>query len=98
MEIKREGSAVTVIADGRIDTYNAPQFAAELEQAIVGATDLTLDFSGLEYIASSGLRAVLLCAKAMDRQGTMRITGVREEVYKVFELTGFTRVCDIETA
>ena len=98
MEIKRSGSAVTVTAGGRINANNAPEFASALERAVVGATDLTLDFSKLVYISSSGLRAVMLAAKAMRRQGTMRITGVDENVYQIFDQTGFTGVCDIETA
>ena len=98
MKILREGNRVTVRADGRIDTYNAPQFAADMEKAIEGAEDLTLDFADLEYISSSGLRAVLLAVKTMGRQGEMRIVNVREAIYEVMETTGFTGVCDVELA
>ena len=98
MAIRREGSKTTLVAEGRIDTYKAPAFAAEMEKALAGTTDLTLDFSALEYISSSGLRAIMQGAKAMARQGEMRIIGVNEVVYETLEMTGFTGVCDVEQA
>ncbi len=96
MEIKREGSRVTVLADGRIDAVGAPQFAEAMENALKGAEDLTLDFGSLEYISSSGLRAVMLAVRTMARQGAMRIVNVRGEIYDVLETTGFTGICDVE--
>ena len=96
MEIIREDSRVTVVADGRIDTYRAPQFAEAVETALDGAEDLTLDFGCLEYISSSGLRAVMLAVKTMRRQGAMRIVNVCAEIYDILETTGFTGLCDVE--
>ena len=75
MTIHRDGGKVTLTTEERIDTYNAPQFAADMEKALDGAASLTLDFSALDYISSSGLRAVMLAAKAMARQGELRIVG-----------------------
>ena len=96
MEIIREGSRVTVVTDSRIDAYGAPQFAEAMETALDGAEALTLDCSDLEYISSSGLRAVMLAVKTMGRQGAMRIVNVRAEIYDILETTGFTGVCDVE--
>ena len=96
MSIQRDGGSVTVSVGARIDTYQAPQFAAEMEQAVAGATELVLDFSKLTYISSSGLRAVILAVKAMDRQGIMRIVNVREPIYEILETTGFTGMCEVE--
>ncbi len=97
MKVERDDNGrVTVFADERIDTNAAPSFAAEMEQAVKDARELVLDFSRLTYIASSGLRPVMLAVKTMARQGTMRITGVSEGVYDVLETTGFVSICDIE--
>ena len=96
MKIKRNGSSITLFAKGRIDTNAAPQFAAEMEEVLKDAEELTLDFSGLEYISSSGLRAVMLAVKTMRRRGSMQIVNVREDIYSVLETTGFTGVCDVE--
>ncbi|MBR4656221.1 MAG: STAS domain-containing protein [Oscillospiraceae bacterium] len=97
MKVQRDDNGkVTVFAEGRIDTNAAPQFAAEMEQALEGARDLVLDFSRLVYISSSGLRPVMLAIKAMGRQGTMRIIGVNDGIYDILETTGFVGVCDVE--
>ena len=98
MTIQKDGAKVTLFAEGRVDTNNAPRFAADMEKALEGTTDLTLDFSGLTYISSSGLRAVMLAVKAMARQGSIRIIGVSEDVYDILETTGITGVCEIEPA
>lgn len=98
MTVQKDGGKVTLFADDRIDAYTAPQFAAELEKALDGATDLTLDFTALKYISSSGLRVVMLAAKQMARQGEMRIVGIDEGVYEVLENTGFLGILDVERA
>lgn len=96
--IKREGGKVTLFAEGRIDTVHAPEFSAEMEEAVSGAQELVLDCSKLTYISSSGLRAVMLAVKAMGRQGEMRIVHVNEDIYDILEATGFTGVCEVEPA
>ena len=96
MRIERDGSKVTMLAEGRIDTNNAPLFASEIEEALKGATEFILDFSDLEYISSSGLRVIMLAVKTMRRQGNMRIVNASEDIYELLEATRFTGICDIE--
>ena len=96
MTIERNGSKTTLITDERIDTYGAPQFAAEVAKALEGTKDLTLDFGRLAYISSSGLRSVMSAVKVMARQGDMRIVNVGAGVYDILEATGFTGMCDVE--
>ena len=88
----RNGAAMTVAVEGRLDTTTAPQLEAELKGALDGITELTMDLKGMEYISSAGLRVLLSAQKSMNRQGTMKVTGVSETVMEVFEVTGF---CDI---
>ncbi len=96
MRTEKDGSKVTMFAEGRIDTNSAPLFASEVEEALKDATEFILDFSNLDYISSSGLRAIMLAVKKMGRQGAMRIVNVGEEIYDILEMTGFTGVCDVE--
>ena len=84
--IEKEDGAVTVYAEGRIDTNGAPAFAAAMEEALKDATELIIDCSGLEYISSSGLRVIMLAVKTMNRQGKMKIIHVSEPVYEITEL------------
>ena len=55
MDIKKttDGSKLTVAVSGRLDTNTAPQLESELKGCLDGVTDLTLDFSALDYISSA---------------------------------------------
>lgn len=91
-----DGNALTLALEGRLDTMTAPQLEAELKSAIDGVTELALDFSGLDYISSAGLRVLLAAQKVMNRQGVMRVLHVNETVMEVFDVTGFTDILTIE--
>ena len=59
--------------------------------------DVIIDCSGLEYIASSGLRillSILKGAKASGSQVIMR--GVNDDIMNVFKMTGFISIFEFE--
>ena len=87
---------LTLAIQGRIDTTTAPQLEAELRSDIDGVTELYLDFTGVEYISSAGLRVLLSAQKLMSRQGKMVLSHVNESVMEVFEVTGFSDILTIE--
>lgn len=90
------GAQLTVALTGRLDTITAPQLEAELKSSLDGVDSLDLDFAGLEYISSAGLRILLSAQKIMNRQGRMVIRNVNEIVLEVFRVTGFTDILTIE--
>ena len=90
------GSEMTLLLTGRLDTTTAPQLEAELKNSLDGVTALTLDFAGLEYLSSAGLRVILAAQKTMNRQGKMVIRHVSEIIMEVFEVTGFSDILAIE--
>lgn len=98
MEIKKtqNGAALDVAVAGRLDTTTAPQLEAELKGSLDGITALTLDFAGLEYISSAGLRVLLATQKVMNTQGKMVIRNVNDDIKEVFEITGFCYILTIE--
>ena len=98
MKTERDGAKTTFFAKGRIDANHARQFSAVLEKALVGTSEFILDFSGVEYISSSGLRAIMRAVKTMDRQGSMRIVNVSDEMHDLLEMTSFTDITEIERA
>ena len=98
MDIKKtkNDTTLTLAIQGRIDTTTAPQLEAELRSDIDGVTELYLDFTGVEYISSAGLRVLLSAQKLMSRQGKMVLSHVNESVMEVFEVTGFSDILSIE--
>lgn len=59
-------------------------------------TELVLDFTGLEYISSAGLRVLLAAQKVMNKQGKMVLRGVNSTITEVLEITGFVDILTIE--
>ena len=92
---KQNGTALEIALEGRLDTTTAPELEKELKD-LTGVNELTLDFAGLEYISSAGLRVLLSAHKAMSRKGGMKVTHVNEIVNEVFEVTGFSDILTIE--
>ena len=93
MEItKREENGRTVLAvKGWLDTPSVAGLAQAIEE-VGNVKSLVLDFDGVEYICSSGLRVVLNGYKKMAQAGgDFSVVNVRDEVLDVFRLTG---LCD----
>ena len=98
MDIKTERTDGTLIItlEGRLDTTTAPYLEAELKQKLSGVTKLLFDFSSLEYLSSAGLLVLLSAQKRMNRQGSMAIRNVRDEIMEFFKITGFTDILMLE--
>ena len=92
----KEGGALTVALEGRLDTTTAPQLEAELKNSLADVQELTLDLEKLEYISSAGLRVLLSSQKIMSKQGSMKVTHVNDVVMEILEVTGFVDILTIE--
>lgn len=92
----QDGTILTLIPNGRIDTITAPAFEHETEN-LSGITELILDFSNVAYISSAGLRVIVKSQKCMLRQGEMRLRNVREEVMEILAVTGMADILTIES-
>lgn len=87
---------LNIALEGRLDTMTAPQFEKELKESIDGIKNLVLDFEKLVYVSSAGLRVILSAQKIMNKQGTMKILNVGDDIMEVFEITGFADILTIE--
>ena len=96
IEKKLNGEALTLIVSGRLDTQTAPELENELDAALPTIKELTFNMSNLEYVSSAGLRVILKAQKAMNAQGSMKLTGVNDSIMEVFDITGFLDILTIE--
>ena len=92
----KNGAALTVALEGRLDTQTAPSLEKELGDQLEGVKELVLDFDKLEYISSAGLRVLLSAQKKMNVQGTMKVIHVNETVAEIFDVTGFSDILTVE--
>ena len=96
IEQKKEGNALLLALEGRLDTTTAPQLEAALKEALPGVEALTFDLEKLEYISSAGLRVLLSAQKTMNRQGIMKVKNANEMILEIFEVTGFADILTLE--
>ena len=97
-EITNQAGAATLTLAGRLDTPAAQQMTAKMDEIISEIGDaerLTVDAEALDYISSTGLRVLLALTK---RYRNLRICNVQTAVYDVFEMTGFTKIMNVERA
>lgn len=87
---KAEGKTLTVQPVGRMDTVTSDDFLAFVQDAFTADYDrLTLDFSGVDYISSKGIRTLLYICKHLDGR-KMEITGANDAVLDILDITGFS--------
>ncbi len=91
-----EGATLTLALTGRLVTTTAPLLENELNESLAGIKKLVLDFKGVEYVSSAGLRVLLTTQQTMNRQGEMVMKNVSDDILHVLEITGFTSILTIE--
>lgn len=100
MDVKeiRNGKELNIAIAGRLDTAAAPAFIQQLNELLAGdVEDFILDMEECDYVASSGLRAVLNAQMTMTKKGGhMVVKNVAPSVMEVFEMTGFADILTIE--
>ena len=84
------GTALTLLLEGRLDTATSPELEAVLKESLDGVKELCFDFENLTYISSSGLRVLLYARKTMSKQGDVKLTGVSAPIMEIFDVTGFS--------
>ena len=96
IEIVKGKEEIVLLISGRLDTNTAPVLEKTIREDIMENATLVLDMKELEYISSAGLRVLLSAQKRMQKQGSMKLRNVREEIMEVFEMTGFADILEIE--
>ena len=96
IEIKRNADEMVLEIVGRLDTTTAPALDKTIQENLGDIKTLILDFKGLEYISSAGLRVLLSTQKKMQQMGVMKVVNVCESIMEVFEMTGFADILVIE--
>jgi anti-anti-sigma factor len=99
----RFADVVVAAPVGRIDHANAAAFEEELlplvAQSGSGKQSLLLDFAGVEYISSVGLRVLMTAAKqARVDESRIAIAGLQPVVAEIIAISRFDRILDVYTS
>jgi len=100
MEITNTGKqkdCLLITVEGRMDAVTTPEFEQTLGGWIdTGEIRFIVDFAGLDYISSAGLRGILTSVKRLKAEGgQIVLTALRGTVKEVFEISGFSTIIPI---
>jgi anti-anti-sigma factor len=102
MEIRDEsiGDTCVVTAVGRLDGGASAAFAEKIGGMVANpCPNLLIDFTGVDFVTSAGLRAVLLLIKKVKATGgAFALCGVQDSVREVLDIAGFTGMINIYPA
>ncbi len=96
VEKQKEGKTLIMSLIGKLDTVTAPQLKETIDDSLLDADKLILDFQELEYTSSAGLRVLLTVYKMMEDREGLIIRNVNDTIMEVFASVGFTRFIKIE--
>ncbi|MBP1928386.1 anti-anti-sigma factor [Methanolinea mesophila] len=91
---RREGPVLVFDLTGRLDDITTPMAAGQVKDAILeGERRILLNFTGLHYINSEGLRMLVTGLKLMrEREGKFLIACLQPPIKKILEVAGFDRM------
>ena len=97
---RQVADAVIAMPVGRIDHRSAAEFEAALTPLVAAAAAakgaLVLDFSGIDYISSVGLRVLMIAAKKMrEREAPLLVSALQSVVAEIFAISRFDRILTV---
>jgi anti-sigma B factor antagonist len=91
VSVDRDGPVATVLVAGEIDVASRPLLDDAIREAVAadGTESVVVDLSGVTFLDSSGIAALLKGRRVADEhQVAYRVTGARDLVQRVLEMTG----------
>lgn len=88
-------NGVTILeVDGNLDGEGTQVLEEKVIALLESGEDkLLFDFSGLDYINSSGLRVLVLAYQRLKKaSGKVAICGIKDYIQEVFEVSGYDKI------
>jgi anti-anti-sigma factor len=95
---RRLVDVVVVAPVGPIDHANAQELEQALAPSLVRADTvaLVLDFAGVAYVSSMGLRVLMVAARELRaRKARIAVAALQPVVAEIFEIARFTHVLEV---
>ena len=94
--ITKEEDRAAVQITGRLDTVTSEELKRKLAEADVSDCDLELDFTGVEYISSAGLRLLVALQKqAVSTGNKLVVKNINRVVQEIFKVAGFNKAITV---
>ena len=97
LSFELNGSTAKIGISGRVDSQNAAAIEDEINEYLgkTAHTEVAVDFDGLEYISSAGLRVLLRLRKS---ETGLTVINASAEVFETLDMTGFTDMLPVKKA
>lgn len=94
---KKIGEVLLLELHGRLDAVSTPDIEKKVFDYIKsGQYKLILDFSGVDYISSAGMRMLLSTTKKLKGlSGHLVLCSITTNVMDVFKMSGFDHVLEL---
>jgi anti-sigma B factor antagonist len=91
VSIDEHAAAYSIIAvRGEIDLHTAPRVQYAIERAAESNGAVVVDMSGVAFMDSTALSALVRCKDSLQEQGTsLRLAAPSQAVDRIFSVTGF---------
>ena len=93
---EKNGGILTVKPEGQLDTLSSETLESFLDERYDEAQQIIFDLSGVDYIASAGLRVIIQAYKHMEEKDGILLRNVSDSVKDVLEVTGYIHILKIE--
>lgn len=82
---------------GRLDTVTSQEFDSQVRQLGSDLGNVFVDCEEMEYVSSAGLRSLISLLKCVKASGhNMKVVNVTPAVRPVFDMTGFSKLFNID--
>ncbi len=94
---QRQGDVVVLGPTGRINNDTSAEFQSRLLGSVgSGGATVLVDLSGVEYISSAGLRALMMAAKqSKASSGRLAVAALNPVVKEIFAISRFSYVVTV---
>lgn len=94
---EKRGEILILQFTGRLDAISTPETEKKVLTYInAGQRKIILDFSGVDYISSAGMRMLLITTKKLKSiSGQLVLCSITTNVMDVFKMSGFDHVLEM---
>ncbi len=94
---EKKGDILILRMRGRLDAVSSPSAEKKVFESInSGESKLLIDFSGVSYLSSAGMRMLLSTTKKLKSlSGRLVVCSVTSNVMDVLKMSGFDHVLEI---
>lgn len=94
--VEEKENVLIVRLDGRLDATSTPVLEGKIKPLLDKSMRILIDFSGVDYLSSAGMRLLLSATKKMKaKNGHLVFCGLSDDVMEIIKMAGFDKILRI---